>query len=93
MKKIILALGLVLTFAGVSFAQTAPAKTEKKAKATTEKVATTAPATTSATHVKKDGTADKRYKENKNGGAKPQATTHLKKDGTADKRFKENKAK
>jgi len=39
-------------------------------------------------HTKKDGTADKRYKENKS--AKP---VHLKKDGTADKRFKENKAK
>jgi hypothetical protein len=34
-------------------------------------------------HLKKDGTPDKRYKENK----------HLKKDGTADKRFKENKKK
>ncbi len=35
-------------------------------------------------HVKKDGTADKRYKENKQ---------HLKKDGTTDKRYKENKKK
>lgn len=34
-------------------------------------------------HLKKDGTADKRYKENK----------HLKKDGTLDKRYKENKKK
>lgn len=33
-------------------------------------------------HLKKDGSVDKRYKENK----------HLKKDGTADKRFKDNKA-
>lgn len=32
-------------------------------------------------HLKKDGSVDKRYKENK----------HLKKDGTADKRFKDNK--
>lgn len=32
-------------------------------------------------HLKKDGTPDKRYKENK----------HVKKDGTPDKRFKENK--
>lgn len=32
-------------------------------------------------HLKKDGTPDKRYKENK----------HLKKDGTPDKRFKANK--
>ena len=36
-------------------------------------------------HLKKDGTPDKRYKENKN--------QHLKKDGTPDKRYKENKAK
>ncbi len=39
------------------------------------------------THAKKDGTPDKRYKENK---AKP---VHTKKDGTPDKRFKENKTK
>jgi hypothetical protein len=51
--------------------------------------AQTSPAKTTTTHVKKDGTPDKRFKENKDGG-KP-ATTHLKKDGTPDKRFKENK--
>jgi hypothetical protein len=38
-----------------------------------------------AKHLKKDGTPDKRYKENKN--------QHLKKDGTPDKRYKENKPK
>ncbi|WP_447641528.1 MULTISPECIES: hypothetical protein [Chitinophagaceae] len=38
-------------------------------------------------HVKKDGTPDKRFKENKSATK----TKHLKKDGTADKRFKENK--
>ena len=38
-----------------------------------------------AQHLKKDGTPDKRYKENK---AKP---VHLKKNGTPDKRYKENK--
>jgi len=41
------------------------------------------------THVKKDGTPDKRFKENKD--AATAKTTHVKKDGTADKRFKENK--
>jgi hypothetical protein len=41
----------------------------------------------STQHLKKDGTPDKRYKENK---AKP---VHTKKDGTPDKRFKENKTK
>ena len=35
------------------------------------------------THLKKDGTPDKRFKESK----------HLKKDGTPDKRYKENKIK
>lgn len=38
-------------------------------------------------HLKKDGTPDKRFKENKEGAA----PKHLKKDGTPDKRFKENK--
>jgi len=42
------------------------------------------PATTQ--HLKKDGTPDKRFKENKT-----TTTVHLKKDGTPDKRFKENK--
>ncbi len=36
-----------------------------------------------AQHTKKDGTPDKRYKENK----------HMKKDGTPDKRYKENSDK
>jgi hypothetical protein len=39
-------------------------------------------------HKKKDGTADKRFKENK---TPPTAPVHTKKDGTPDKRFKENK--
>jgi hypothetical protein len=38
-------------------------------------------------HMKKDGTPDKRFKENKEGAA----PKHMKKDGTPDKRFKENK--
>jgi hypothetical protein len=52
--------------------------------------AQTSPAKTTTTHTKKDGTPDKRFKENKDGGKAP-ATTHVKKDGTPDKRFKENK--
>jgi hypothetical protein len=39
-------------------------------------------------HTKRDGTPDKRFKENK---AKP--PVHTKRDGTPDKRFKENKVK
>lgn len=43
------------------------------------------PAKAKTEHVKKDGTPDKRFKENKN------HPKHVKKDGTPDKRFKENK--
>ena len=71
MKKLILALSMVLAFASFSFAQTAPAKTP-----------------TTAGPTKKDGSADMRYKANKNAKTPP---VHTKKDGTADKRFKENK--
>jgi hypothetical protein len=57
----------------------------------------------SAQHLKKDGTPDMRYKENKASSsastnsssyAYPTATdAHLKKDGTPDKRYKENRSK
>ncbi len=89
MKKIILAAGLMLALAGVSFAQTPKKKTGKATAATT--AATAKPATT-AGPTKKDGTADMRYKANKN-AAKTTTTTHVKKDGTPDKRYKENKTK
>ena len=76
MKKLILIACMFFGLAGISFAQTTPAKP-----------ATTA---TTAKPLKKDGTADMRYKANKDSAkAKPK---HMKKDGTADKRFKENKA-
>lgn len=39
--------------------------------------------------LKKDGTPDMRYKENKD--ASKTAKKHMKKDGTPDKRYKENK--
>lgn len=41
-----------------------------------------------AVHLKKNGTPDKRFKENKT-----VPSVHVKKDGTADKRYKENKPK
>lgn len=53
-------------------------QTEKKTETAATQVKATGP-------LKKDGTPDKRYKENKQ-------LVHVKKDGTADKRFKENKA-
>lgn len=49
------------------------------------KKAAVKPATETKAPLKKDGTPDKRFKENK----KPKGP--LKKDGTPDKRFKENK--
>lgn len=89
MKKIILAAGLMLALAGVSFGQTPKKKTDKSTTATT---ATTAKPATAAGPTKKDGTADMRYKANKD-AAKTTTTTHVKKDGTPDKRYKENKTK
>ena len=75
MKKIFVAImALIMINASTSFAQDAK---------------TTKAATTATKHLKKDGTADKRFKENKN--AKDSVSKHLKKDGTLDKRFKENK--
>jgi hypothetical protein len=84
MKKLSsLLLALMLMVSGVTFAQTATKPAPKPKAATTEskpavkketKATTTAP-------MKKDGTPDKRYKENKK----------MKKDGTPDKRYKENK--
>ncbi len=75
MKKLLLIASLMLALTGFSFAQT-----------------TTPPKTTTTTTTgpkKKDGTADMRYKANKDAAKK--LPVHTKKDGTADKRFKENK--
>ena len=84
MKKIILIASLMLAFTGLSFSQTAPKKKEAPKKEAAAK-------TTAAGPTKKDGTADMRFKANKEAAkAKP---VHVKKDGTADKRFKENKDK
>ncbi|HEX3079581.1 MAG TPA: hypothetical protein VHQ04_03925 [Puia sp.] len=83
---------------------TPPSKAKKPATtATAPKTAatTTAPKTGTATATpkpattagptKKDGSADMRYKSNKEAAKAPPATTHTKKDGTPDKRYKENK--
>ena len=84
MKKMFIALVLMLTFGGYSFAQTTPAKAKKT---------TTASTTPAKSTTKKDGTPDMRYKANKDAAKTKTATVHTKKDGTADKRFKENKKK
>ena len=46
-----------------------------------------------AQHLKKDGTPDRRYKENKTYSAPSNSSsaTHIKKDGTPDRRYKENR--
>jgi hypothetical protein len=85
MKKFCLVLMIFLGVGVYSHAQTTPAQTSPtKAKAKKPATATTAGPT------KKDGTADMRYKSNKDAKAQP-ATVHTKKDGTPDKRYKENK--
>jgi hypothetical protein len=72
MRKLFLAVIALLGFTLTASAQQATKKTSK-------------PATETKAPLKKDGTPDKRFKENKT----PKGP--LKKDGTPDKRFKENK--
>jgi len=89
MKKIILIVNLLFACAGLSFAQTTPAKA-KDAKAKPAAATTTTPAANAAGPTKKDGTADMRYKANKD-AAKAKPAGPLKKDGTPDMRYKANK--
>lgn len=79
MKKMLIALLMLIASTGM-FAQGQPKKD------TTKKVA----AKTAAGPTKKDGTADMRYKANKD-AAKPAPAGPTKKDGTADMRYKANK--
>jgi hypothetical protein len=77
MKKLIFALIAIVGFAFASFAQQETKKkvtTTKEVKKTDTKVV-----------LKKDGTPDKRYKENKT------TKVILKKDGTPDKRYTKKK--
>ena len=87
-KKLFLIASLLMAFTGMTFAQTTPKKAKGAKTAATATASTTA--TPAAGPTKKDGTADMRYKANKDAKTTP-ATTHVKKDGTPDKRFKENK--
>lgn len=75
----------------ITAAHVPPARVGRVASATTTAHAQpgTVAKVTSA-HVKADGTADKRFKENKNATVKPVAGP-VKKDGTADMRYKANK--
>jgi len=65
-------------------------KKDTTKKATAKVVPMAKPATPAAGPTKKDGTADMRFKANKD-AAKPAPAGPTKKDGTADMRFKANK--
>lgn len=80
MKKFLTGIFALLMAATVSVAQT-PVKSAKKEKPATEQKA----AGDTTKRLKKDGTPDKRFKENKS------TEGPKKKDGTPDKRYKQNK--
>ncbi|WP_315054075.1 hypothetical protein [Chryseobacterium indoltheticum] len=85
MKKFLTAMSVILGLGFATAQQTVPA-TKTAVKSTTTKTvkpikAADTNTAKSATKLKKDGTPDKRYKENQK----------LKKDGTPDKRYKVNK--
>lgn len=85
MKNLLSALAIVLGLGLATAQQTAPAAVQQIVKSGKSTKPAAVPAKTDAAPVnakmKKDGTPDKRYKENKK----------LKKDGTPDKRYKVNK--
>ena len=97
MKKLLIA--AIMLFAGTGiFAQAQPKKSASDAtkatpakKDTVKTMAKTAPMPKPAGPAKKDGSADMRYKANKE-AAKPAPAGPLKKDGSADMRYKANKA-
>ncbi len=81
MRKIFFTLIALFCFTITLSAQQAPTKTAKK----TEKTSKELKKTEAKVVLKKDGTPDKRYKNNTT------SKVHLKKDGTPDKRYKQNK--
>jgi hypothetical protein len=99
MKKLLIAAAMLIASTGI-FAQAQPKKDAKDSKMSAVKKDTTKKATakvvpmakpaTTATPTKKDGSADMRFKANKE-AAKPAPAGPTKKDGTADMRFKANK--
>ncbi|MCF8450058.1 MAG: hypothetical protein K9G49_09340 [Taibaiella sp.] len=90
MKKILFLLVAVVTFSTAAMAQGTATKSSK-AKVTQNEATTVTqkPAGAESARLKKDGTPDKRFKENKNTPEAPAGPT--KKDGTPDKRYKANK--
>jgi hypothetical protein len=96
MKKLMFAAALMLAGTGL-FAQAQPKPKEKANLTTVKKESPAAPAKVvpisqpaTGTPTKKDGTADMRYKANKQ-AAKPAPVGPVKKDGSADMRYKANK--
>ena len=97
MKKIIIAVLMIVGSFIFANAQTTKKTVNKKV---TAAVTTTTPEKTvsskktkvekNSTHMKKDGTADKRYKENK---VTSTTAGPAKKNGTPDMRYKANKKK
>lgn len=81
MKKFLSAMSLILGLGLATAQQTAPAKSTTAHQTVKTVKAPEAKTAKPAVKLKKDGTPDKRYKENQK----------LKKDGTPDKRYKENK--
>jgi len=94
MKKILIAILLFAGSFGYANAQTVHKITKKKATTSATVIkpekSKKVEKTVSTKHVKADGTADKRYKENK---VTAKAAGPMKKDGTPDKRYKANKKK
>ncbi len=96
MKKFIIAILMIVGSFGYANAQTVKKAVHKKTTTTVTTASTPADKKVTkvekiTTHVKKDGTADKRFKENKT--TTKTTTGPLKKDGTADMRYKANKKK
>jgi hypothetical protein len=94
MKKLLIAAAMLIASTGI-FAQAQPKDTKSKMSAvkkdSSKKMAKVVPMTKPAAGpTKKDGTADMRYKANKD-AAKPAPAGPTKKDGTADMRYKANK--
>jgi len=97
MKKLLIAAAMMIISTGI-FAQAQPKKDAKDASKMTAvkkdtakaKVVTMAKPATTANPTKKDGSADMRFKANKE-AAKAAPAGPLKKDGTADMRYKANK--
>jgi hypothetical protein len=87
MKKLLLALTAFVFMTGITFAQKKEAPKAKTEKAAPAAKPAAAPA---AGPTKKDGTPDKRYKENK-GAPTTAPAGPTKKDGTPDMRYKANK--